>query len=195
MTKQALVFGLLFLSAAMSADAATWKADTVHSSVGFSVKHLVVSNVHGNFRAFDATVDFDGKNLENGWVEMTVQVASIDTDNNDRDNHLRSADFFDAVGSPTMTFKSTKVHDINGNKFKLTGDLTIRGVTKPVTFDCEFNGVINDPWGNTKAGFSATTTINRQDFKVSWNKALDSGGLVVGDDVTIDIELELGQQK
>lgn len=195
MIKQATAFGLLFLSTALMADAATWKADAVHSSVGFDVKHLVISKVHGNFRDFDATVEFDGKDLEKGSVNMTVQVTSVDTDNKDRDDHLRSGDFFDVAEYPAMTFKSTKVHDIVGNKFKLTGDLTIRGVTKQVTFDSEFNGVVNDPWGNTKAGFSATTTINRQDFKVSWNKSLDAGGVVVSDDVTIDIELELGQQK
>jgi len=188
--KFSLVMLLLFVFTAIGHTAA-WKMDPAHSSVGFIVRHMVISKIPGEFKKFEANITFDEKNIKNGTAEMTVQIASINTDNTKRDNHLRSADFFDAAKYPSMTFKSKKVHDINGNKFKLTGDLTIRGITKEVTFDCELNGFIKDPMGNTRAGFSATTTINRQDFKVSWNKTLDTGGLVVSDNVDINIGLEL----
>ena len=189
-----MVLGLfLLLSSVVSG--ASWEIDKSHSSVGFSVSHLVISNVKGSFGDFAATIAFDADKLEAGKVEMTVQVASIDTDDAKRDDHLRSADFFDVENFPVMKFKSSRVHDIAGKEFKLTGDLTIRDVTKEVTFDCAFNGVIDDPWGNTKAGFSAFVVINRQDFNVKWNKALDAGGVVVGDEVKISLELELGMIK
>jgi len=174
---------------------AGWELDKSHSSVGFSVSHLVIANVKGSFGEFSGTFDFDAEKLESGMVEMTVQVASVDTDDAKRDDHLRSADFFDSETFPTMMFKSKKVHDVSGKNFKITGDLTIRDISKEVTFDCVFNGVVDDPWGNTKAGFSAETKINRQDFNVKWNKSLDAGGVVVGDEVKITLELELAMVK
>ena len=192
MLKQTIA-GALVVSAVASANAAEWDLDKAHSSAEFKVSHMVVSNVVGKFTDMDATLQFDGKDLATGSVEATVQIASINTANERRDGHLKSADFFDAEQYPTMTFKSTKVIPGEGNEFQLVGDLTMRGVTKPVTFDCEFNGTV-DAMGTTKAGFSATTKVNRQDFGVNWNKTLDNGGLVAGDQVKITLELEFNKK-
>ncbi|HSH00291.1 MAG TPA: YceI family protein [candidate division Zixibacteria bacterium] len=185
-----LAAGLLAFNA--SAHAAKWGIDRVHSSVGFKVSHLVISKVTGSFSEFDGTIEFDESNLSGGAVEFTVQVASIDTDNEKRDNHLRSADFFDAANHPTMTFKSTKVSAVEDGKFSITGNLTIRGTTKEVTFDCEYGGSV-EAFGGVRTGFSAQTKINRFDYGLAWDKAIETGGLVVGDEVTILIELELGK--
>ena len=190
MRKGIVTAASLLLVFASLARAEKWELDISHSSVGFSVRHMVVTKTHGKFNEFTGYIDFDGKNVEKGSVEITVQIASIDTDNKKRDDHLRSPDFFDAEKFSTMTFKSKKVIKGSGREFKLVGDLTIKGVTKEVTFDCEFNGVINDPMGNTRAGFSAVTKINRRDFNVKWSKSLDAGGLVVGDEVKINLEIE-----
>ena len=195
MLKRLLVLTIVFAFSATGSQAADWEIDVAHSSIGFSVSHLVISKVKGSFHDYSATINFEADKLESGTVEMTVQIGSIDTDDAKRDEHLKSPDFFDAAGFPSMTFISKSVHDIDGNKFKITGDLTIRGTTREVVFDAEFRGVVNDPWGNTKAGFSATSEINRQDFGVKWNKSLDAGGVVVGDDVTIELELELAMVK
>jgi polyisoprenoid-binding protein YceI len=184
-----LLGAVLLLAATSSAD--NWKIDKPHTSVGFTVSHLVVTKVNGNFDDFDGMINFDGENVENGSVNVTIQMASIDTDNEQRDNHLKSADFFDVEKFPVMTFKSKKIVDEEGKNFKIIGDLTIRDVTKEVTLDAVFNGTIKDPWGGTRAGFSATGKINRQDFGVKWNQALETGGLLVGDEVTINIETEL----
>lgn len=190
MRKGIVTAASLLLVLASLARAEKWEIDVAHSSVGFSVRHMVVTKTHGKFNDFNGYIDFDGKNVEKGSVEITAQIASIDTDNKKRDDHLRSPDFFDAEKFRTMIFKSKKVIKGKGSEFKLEGDLTIKDVTKEVTFDCEFNGVINDPMGNTRAGFSATAKINRQDFNVKWSKSLDAGGLVVGDEVKINLEIE-----
>jgi len=181
----------LILILALSAPAATWNVDKVHSSVGFSVRHMVIAKVKGQFGEFEGAVQFDGGNVETGSVEVAVQMASVDTDDEKRDGHLTGPDFFDVEKYPTMSFKSKKVMDKGKGRFQLTGMLNIRDVIKEVTFDCEFNGTLNDPSGNVRAGFSAETEINRQDFNVNWSKTLDGGGLVVGDMVTVMIELEL----
>lgn len=190
MRKGIVTAASLLLILASLARAEKWEIDVAHSSVGFSVRHMVVTKTHGKFNEFTGYIDFDGENIEKGSVEITAQIASIDTDNKKRDDHLRSPEFFDAEKFPTMTFKSKKVIKGSGSEFKLEGDLTIKDVTKEVTFDCEFNGVINDPMGNTRAGFSAVVKINRQDFNVKWSKSLDAGGLVVGDEVKISLEIE-----
>lgn len=181
--------------AAMAVQAQTWSIDKPHSSLGLSVRHMVISKTTGKFSDFDGVLNFDGKNLAAGSVTVTAQMASVDTDDKKRDEHLRSADFFDVEKFPTMTFESKRVVPGEGNDFKLIGDLTIKGVTKEVTFDGEFNGVMEDPWGNTRAGFSAETTIDRQEFDITWNNTLDAGGLVVGDDVDIQVEMEFIQQQ
>jgi len=193
--KRLTTFVFITLFAAATTGAAQWTIDKAHSSVGFSVRHLVISNVKGNFGDYTGNIEFAPEKLQSGTAQITVQVASIDTDDARRDEHLRSPDFFDAVQFPAMTFKSTKIHDVNGNEFKMTGNLSIRDITKEVTFDCVFHGVVDDPMGNTKAGFTATAKINRQDFDVKWNKTLDAGGVVVGDEVAITLELELGMVK
>jgi polyisoprenoid-binding protein YceI len=191
MFKYLFSFLALVLMLSVSAGAAEWNIDAPHSSVGFSVRHLVVSKTTGHFTAFSGTVNFDGQNVAGGSAEWSIQVASIDTDDKKRDDHLRGADFFDVEKFPAMTFKSKKVIPGEDRKFQLLGDLTIKGITKEVTFDVEFNGAIKDPWGGTRAGFSAGTSINRQDFGISWNKALDTGGLMVGNTVNITMEVEL----
>ena len=187
----AVVAALILASASF---AQVWEIDPTHSQIGFGVKHLVVSNVSGKFTDFDGKIIFDGKDLTDGSTEFTVQSKSITTDNEKRDNHLRSSEFLAVDSFPTLTFKSTKIIPEANNSFKMTGDLTIRGVTKLVTFDCTFNGTV-EAFGGTRASFSAATTINRQDFGVSWSKALDSGGLVVSNEVKINIELEVVKAK
>lgn len=187
--KFAVIALALMLTAGMT-QAATWSFDKAHSSVGFSVRHMVISKTIGNFDDFEGVMEFDGENVASGTVELTVQMASIDTDDEKRDGHLKTGDFFDVEKYPTMTFKSTKIVNVKGSSFQMVGILTLKGVSKEVTFDCEFNGTLVDPWGNTRAGFSAETEINRQDFNVSFSKILDNGGLMVSDMVTINLEME-----
>ena len=183
-----LVVALIVL-AVVPTHADVWKVDPAHSSVQFKVQHLVITNVVGEFGQFDATLNFDGKDVSTGSVEMTVKSASINTGTADRDKHLKSPDFFDAEKYPDLTFKSRKVIMGEGQKFKLVGDLTMRGVTKEVTFDCEFHGSAV-MMGATRAGFSATAKVNRQDYGISWSKTLDNGGLIAGNEVDITLELE-----
>ncbi len=171
----------------------TWKLDTAHSEVTFSVKHLMISKVRGSFEKFDVTVETHEDPALN-TVEATIDVASVNTGNADRDNHLRTSDFFQVDEHPTMTFRSTGIAP-NGGKFTVEGELTLRGVTKPITLDGELGGVITDGYGQKKAAASATTTINRHDFGVSWNAALEAGGVTLGDDVKINVELQVVLQK
>jgi polyisoprenoid-binding protein YceI len=182
-----MLFALMAVAAGSYAD--EWTYDKPHTSVAFTVRHLVISNINGNFDQFDGKIVFDGKNWDAASAEMTVQTASVDTDNEDRDKHLRAPDFFDAEKYPTLAFKSTSVIKGEGNKFKLVGNLTIKDVTKEVTFDCEFHGT-TEFMGTTKAGFSAEAKIDRQDFNVSWNSVLDTGGVAVGNEVHIKLEIE-----
>lgn len=177
---------------ASSAFAAEWKVDKTHSSISFKVRHMVVSKVKGGFDDFSGTIKFDGKDLNAASVEVTIDAASVDTENESRDDHLKSPDFFDVANNPSITFKSTKVV-ADGDNFKLTGDMMMKGVTKEVVFDVEFSGIMTDAKGNSKAGFSASATINRQDFNVSFSKVLDNGGLAVGNDVEVDLEFELNK--
>ena len=181
----------LLLTASVSAQ--SWQVDLAHSSVGFSVSHLVISKTTGTFNEFEGKVNFDGENLSKGSVEFTIKVASLDTDDEKRDGHLKTADFFDVEKYPNMAFKSKSITDAQDGKFKITGELTIKDVTKEVTFDCEYRGTVKDPWGGTRAGFSAGTTINRQDFNIAFSKLLEAGGLMVGNDVAISLEIELVQ--
>ena len=190
MLKRIIAFTLVGMLGAASVPAATWNVDRSHSSIDFTVSHLVISKVRGGFGDFEGTIAFDGKNWEEASTTWTVQVASIDTKDADRDDHLRNPDFFDVEQFPKMTFVSKKVVNTDGGKFELIGDLTIKDMTKEVTFEGEFRGVIDDPWGKTRAGFFAETTIDRKDFNITWNKTLDAGGLAVGNDVDIRIEVE-----
>ncbi len=184
------LFTLSGLPAAGAAAAATYDIDQSHSSVGFRVRHLTVANVRGYFEQFSGAFDYDPAASDAWKVEATIQTASINTKDAKRDEHLRSADFFEVESFPTMTFRSTAVEQGRDGKHLLKGDLTIRDVTKPVVLELEFNGEVNDPWGNKRVGFTATGRINRKDFGLTWSRALETGGLVVGDDVDMTIEIE-----
>jgi polyisoprenoid-binding protein YceI len=164
-----------------------WKVDAAHSEVGFIARHLMVSKVRGQFKDFAAEVTI-AQPFEQSSVTATVQLASIDTNSADRDTHLKSADFFDVDNHPTMEFKSTKVTEDT-----IEGLLTVKGVSKPVTFDLEFGGVSADPWGGTRAGFEATTEINRKDFDLKWNVAVEGGGVLVGEKIKITLDIQLVQ--
>jgi polyisoprenoid-binding protein YceI len=180
---------LVLLSTAASA--ATYQIDTAHSAVGFSVKHMMVSTVRGQFGKFSGTVDYDPANVAASKVDVTIDAASIDTSNDKRDAHLRSADFFDVENHPTLTFKSKSVAGTPG-ALKVTGDLTMHGVTKEVVLDVEGpTDAISHPSGASLRGASATTTVNRKDFGLTWNKALEAGGVAVSDEVKIQLDLEL----
>jgi polyisoprenoid-binding protein YceI len=172
------------------ASAAEYKIDKAHSRIGFKIKHLAISNVLGNFVDFDGTFEFDPKNISKSETEVDIQVASINTQEKDRDDHLRNDDFFSVKKFPIMKFKSTKVTSVDGKNLKVLGDLTIRDITKPVTLDVVYQGSAKSPYGKVVAAFSATTAINRKDFGLKWNKLLETGGLVVGEDVTVEIDVE-----
>jgi polyisoprenoid-binding protein YceI len=172
--------------------ASTWTIDPDHSNVGFKVRHLMVSNVKGNFDKHTGTVELDDKDITRSKVEVTIDTASINTNVQKRDDHLRSADFFDVAKYPTMTFASKKVANAGKNKLKITGDLTLHGVTRQVVLDAELlSKESKDPWGNIRRGTTATTKIDRKDFGLTWNKALETGGVVVGDEITITLEIEM----
>lgn len=171
-------------------EAASYKIDAAHSEVGFQVTHLMISKVKGRFGQFEGTFEFDEKKAELKAIDIKVEMASVNTDNKDRDEHLRKDDFFNASKYPTMTFKGDKVEFKDGKPVKVNGSLTLRGVTKPLALDIDYRGSAIDPWGNEKIGFSATGKINRKDFGVNWNKALDKGGVAVSEEVMITIEGE-----
>ncbi|SHG78160.1 YceI family protein [Ornithinibacillus halophilus] len=172
-----------------------WNVDAAHSELGFSVKHMMISKVKGTFEKFDAKIEADLDNFSDSTVEVTVDVNSINTRNEDRDNHLRSADFFDVENHPNMTFKATGISKKSDNNYDVTGDLTIRGTTKPATINVVLEGVSKDPMsGNEVAGISGETTINRKEFGLTWNVAVETGGVLVGEDIKINFELELHKQ-
>jgi polyisoprenoid-binding protein YceI len=168
-----------------------WDIDPAHSAAQFQVRHLMISNVRGEFGKMSGTVIFDGKDYSSIKAEAVIEVASINTREPKRDEHLRSADFFDAAAHPKIAFKSKRVEGVRGNKFSLIGDLTIRGVTKEVALSIEATPVIKGVRGESRIGAQATTRLNRQDYGVKWNRALDAGGVVVGDEVQITLDLEL----
>ncbi|MEX0682968.1 MAG: YceI family protein [Dehalococcoidia bacterium] len=182
------------MTIAQKTQTATWSVDKTHSNVDFEVKHLMISTVRGHFREFDATLYIDEEQPENSSVSASIEVASIDTNADARDDHLRSDDFFNAEQFPRITFASTSVERKGDTKFLLTGNLTIRDVTRQVALDGEFEGRIQDPWGNDRAAFSASTEISREDFNVRWNQALELGGVAVGDKVKIHLYIEAVRQ-
>ena len=170
--------------------AVDFELDKSHSAVGFSVKHLMVSNVKGKFNNFDGNFSFDAKAKKLSSLSGSADAASIDTDNQKRDDHLKSPDFFEATKFPKLTFEMTKLTPLKGEKAKIAGNLTIKGVTKPVVFDAEISKIVQDPWGGSRMGISMSSKINRKDFGLNWNKALETGGFVVGDEVKMNVELE-----
>ncbi|MGD0121168.1 MAG: YceI family protein [Candidatus Limnocylindrales bacterium] len=166
----------------------TWTLDPAHSQIEFAVKHMMVTTVRGQFRKFSVDVDFDQENPERSSVAAHIEASSIDTGMEARDAHLRSGDFFDAETFPELTFRSTKI-EASGDGYEITGDLTIRGVTRPVTLDAEIGGVVPNLQGGLRAAFAATTKISRKAWGLTWNVALESGGLLVGDDIKISIDV------
>lgn len=164
--------------------------DPVHSRIGFSARHMMVSKVRGEFREYSGSGYFDAGDASKSHLELTIKVSSIDTHNSDRDAHLRSNDFLAMEENPEITFKSSDMQAAGGQLFRVTGDLTIRGVTKPVTLELEFLGATTDPWGKQRLGFEGGTTINRKDWGVNWNAALEAGGVMVSDSINLEIEVE-----
>jgi polyisoprenoid-binding protein YceI len=171
----------------------SWQIDPSHSQIQFSVRHMMITTVRGHFDKFSGSVDFNEADPSKSTIVVEVDLASINTRDANRDGHLRSPDFFDAEHYPTATFKSTKVEKLDDDHGRITGDLTIRGTTHPVTLDVEYTGM-GTMWGRTSAGFNGQTKFNRKDWGLSWNQTLESGGLLVGEVVTINVELELVKQ-
>ena len=163
--------------------------DASHSRIGFVARHAMVTKVRGSFDELEGTAHIDFENPVNSHAELTIQVSSVNTGHAQRDEHLRNNDFFDAVTFPQITFKSTTAEAVNHSTYRLTGDLTIKGITKPVTVDFEYTGTATDPYGNTRIGFEGTTTINRKDWGVAWNAALEAGGVLVSDKVTLEFDI------
>jgi polyisoprenoid-binding protein YceI len=175
----------------MATEITRWAIDPSHSEVQFKVKHLMITNVTGQFGVIGGTAESNGADFSNTSVTFSADVNSVNTGNDQRDGHLKSPDFFDAATFPAISFKSS---NFDANSGKITGDLTIRDVTKPLTFDVEFSGTNTDPWGNTKAGFSITGKINRTDFGLNWNAALEKGGVLVSEEVKLSAEIQLVKQ-
>jgi polyisoprenoid-binding protein YceI len=175
---------------------ATWQIDPAHTAAGFSVRHMMIATVRGQFKGVTGTVLWDDQDINNSTVDVTIDANTVDTGEPKRDADLKSANFFDVKNYPTITFKSTKIEKISAGKMKVTGNLTVHGVTKQVVLDVEGpSGAVKDPWGNTRVALNAATIVNRMDYGVKWNAKMDSGGMVVGDDVNINIDLEMTKKE
>ncbi len=172
----------------------SWKIDSAHSEINFTVRHMMISNVRGRFEKFSGTVDFVEDNPTQSTVDVQIEAASINTKETARDTHLKSADFFNAEQYPYLTFKGKKVQVLDANHGRITGDLTIKDVTKEVVLDVEYSGQAKNPWGMTSAGFSATTSITRKNWGLVWNVGLETGGVLVGDEIKISLEVEMIKQ-
>jgi polyisoprenoid-binding protein YceI len=171
-----------------------WIIDPTHSEIGFKIKHLMITNVSGKFDGFEAEVQTQGEDFATAQIEAKIKTASINTNNLQRDEHLRNSDFFEVEAHPEILFTSTKVEKIDNDNFLLHGNLTLKGITKPVKLNVEYSGSTKDPWGNQKAGFVITGKINRSDFGLNFNAALETGGLVLGEEVKINSEVQLIKQ-
>jgi polyisoprenoid-binding protein YceI len=183
------------IEAQQTSKPAQWQIDPAHSAAHFSVRHLMISNVRGEFTKLSGSALINPADLTKSTVEITIEAASVNTREPQRDEHLRSADFFDVANYPVLTFRSKRIETLGAENSKLTGDLTIRGVTKEVAFDVEGpTPPVKDPWGNIRAGVTASAKVNRKEFGLVWNALTEAGGVVVGDDVKITIEAELIQQ-
>ena len=195
-TFAATTIGLALAAGAAGAQPVKWAIDASHSSATFGVRHMMVTTVRGQFNVLSGSVEVVGNDPTTAKVSVTIDAASVDTRDAKRDEHLRSADFFDVAKFPTVTFVSKKVERAANGKLAMTGDLTIRGVTREVVLDLEGpTAEVKDPWGNSRVGLIGTTTINRKDYGLTWNKALETGGLLVGEDVTITIDVSLVKGK
>lgn len=171
-----------------------WELDLAHTRLIFSARHMMISRVQGEFERFTGSVNFDPDNPTATTIDITVETASVNSNFEDRDNHLRSPEFFDVKNYPHMTFKSKRVEQLDENNARLTGDLTIRNITNEITLDVTYYGMMIDPWGKTVAGFSASTKIDREDWGLIWNMNLEGGGLLTGEEITLNIEAELVKQ-
>ena len=179
----------------MSTSTTKWVLDPTHSEIGFKIKHLMITNVSGNFNKFEVKAETNGDDFSNAKVTAQIDVASINTNNSQRDEHLRNADFFEADTYPAITFRSTKIQKIDNETFALLGELTIKETTKPVKLALEYGGVTKDPYGNFKAGFSISGKINRHEFGVSYNAVLETGGVALGEEIKINGEIQLVKQE
>jgi polyisoprenoid-binding protein YceI len=191
----AIAFAVTFFAVLGTTQAAVWKQDNAHSRVNFSVTHMVISEVTGGFKEFDVTLTQGKDDFSGSSLEATIKTASINTENEMRDKHLRSDDFLNAEKFPAITFKSTSFEKTGENTFKITGDLTLRDVTKSIVLEAKYLGQVADGRGGLKAGFKATGSINRFDYGVKWNKAIEAGGLIVSDKVDLTLLMELQKQK
>lgn len=171
-----------------------WVLDPAHSELGFKIKHLMISNVSGSFKNFQAEVETEGTDFSSAQVALTVEMTSISTNNEQRDVHLRNADFFEVEKYPELVFRSTRVEMADSDSFALHGELTLKGITKPVKLSVEYNGLTKDPWGGERAGFLVTGKIKRSDWGINFNAALEAGGLVLGEEVKINSEIQLVKQ-
>jgi len=191
-----LIVLVVVIAAPIAASADTWQIDPGHSTVGFTVRHMTISSVRGQFDKFTGTITSKGSDPASVSIDVTIDTASIDTRSSDRDADLKSANFLDVAKYPTMTFKSKKIEAAGTGKWKVVGDLTLHGVTREVTLAVEGpTAPIKDPWGNTRAGASATTKISRKAFGLTWNKMIEAGGAVVGDEVSVSIDVEAVKKK
>lgn len=168
-----------------------WVIDPAHTKIGFKVKHLMISNVQGSFKEFEGQITTEENNFTTGSISVSINAASIDTETPDRDTHLRSADFLDVIKYPKILFESTGVKDLGDDMWELTGNLTIKGISRKVVLSVEYGGLMTDPWGNMKAGFSLTGKVNRKDWGLTWNAKLETGGVLVGDEIRIQSDIEL----
>lgn len=185
----------LFFTISAGSQTTSWSFDKAHTNVRFSVDHMVISEVEGNFNQFDGTVWADKEDFSDLKAQFTIQTASVDTDQEKRDGHLKSADFFDVEKYPTITFTSKAIKKTGNGTFKLIGDFTMIGVTKEVELEVKHMGTIQDPWGNTKAGFKITGTLNRNDWGLKYNSVMDNGGMLIGEEVKIVCNVELAREK
>ena len=186
---------LLFTVVSINAQETKWTFDNSHSKIQFDVSHMVISEVSGQFQDYEGTIFADKSDFSDAKVSFSIKVKSIDTDDKDRDEHLLTADFFDAEKFPKITFVSKSMKKVGENQYKLTGDFSMHGVTKEITLDLKYNGTVNDPWGNTKAGFKVTGIIDRTDFGLKYNSVMDTGGMMIGEEITITCKIELIKSK
>lgn len=194
MTRRLAVLAVAALAASPALAADSYSFDKAHTTVLFQVRHILTT-VTGKFKDFEGTIQVDKANPSASKVDFTIQAASIDTGEPKRDEHLRSADFFDVANNPKLSFKSTAIKASGKDSYQVAGDLTMRGVTRPVTLNVAFLGEGKDPWGNEKMGFDVSGTLNRKDFNINWNKALDNGGVLVADEVKVQIAVEANKAK
>ncbi len=173
----------------------SWIIDEVHSKIRFLARHMIITEVEGQFNKFDFKLKNEGDDLTTSDIELTIDTTSIDTRNKDRDNHLKSADFFDAENYPEIRFESTSIKKISNEKYKLSGNLTIKDISKPIELDVTYGGQIKDPWGNTRAGFNVKGTLNRFDYGLKWNNLLETGGAIVGKNINIICDIEVIKQE